>query len=160
MFNRVTLAQLIEMDRGQVDSLSLDLIEMLLEEVAEQKAFVKNADEKLFGTLDRRFSQKAAEARKADDRDTGTVTIDAGHGWRVKADLPKRVSWSQPLLAEAESKLRDQWEEDPAEYIITERKVAESKYNAWPKSIQRLFAPARTVGTGKPSYELVREAAE
>lgn len=159
MSNRVTLAQLIEMDRGQVDNLSLDLIEMLLEEVAEQKAFVKSADEKLFGTLDRRFRQKAAEARKADDRDTGTVTLTLD-GWRVKADLPKRVTWLQSALADAEVKLREVWEEDPAEYIITERKVAESKYNAWPKSIQRLFEPARTVGTGKPSYELVREAAE
>lgn len=159
MSNRVTLAQLIEMDRGQVDNLPLDLIEMLLEEAAEQKAFVKNADEKLFGTLDRRFSQKAAEARKADDRDTGTVTLTLD-GWWVKADLPKRVTWLQSALADAEVKLREVWEEDPAEYIITERKVAESKYNAWPKSIQRLFEPARTVGTGKPSYELVREAAE
>jgi len=157
--NSVTLAQLVEMDAQQVDNLPLDLIEMLLEEVAGQKAFVKSADDKLFSTLDRRFASKAAEARRADNRDTGTVHIILA-GWRVKADLPKRVTWSQPALADAEAKLRDLWEEDPAEYIITERKVAESKYNAWPKSIQRLFAPARTVGTGKPSYELVREAAQ
>lgn len=160
MRNSVTLAQLNEMDAGQVDSLPLDLIETLLEEVAEQKMFIKNVDDKLFRSLDRRFAEKAATARKADGRDTGTVTIPAGGGYLVKADLPKKVTWNQDRLADAEDKLRNQWEEDPADYITLERKVAESKYTAWPKSIQRLFAPARTVSTGKPSYELVREVAE
>jgi hypothetical protein len=158
--NSVTLAQLIEMEQGQVNSLPLDLIEMLLEEVAEQKAVIKAADDKLFRTLDHRFAEKAAQARKEAGKDTGTVTIDIGDGRTVKADLPKRVSWNQDKLAEAETKLRNVWEEDPAEYIVIERKVAESKFTAWPKSIQALFTPARTVGTGKPSYELVRETAQ
>ena len=36
------------------------------------------------------------------------------------------------------------------------RQLAVVKYNAWPPAIRDLFAPARTLKTGKPTFQLER----
>ena len=46
------------------------------------------------------------------------------------------------------------WGEAPEDYISFEIKVAEARFNAWPPAIRKLFEPARTLKTGKPSYKL------
>jgi len=49
--------------------------------------------------------------------------------------------------------LRD-WGEDPADYVTTEIRIAEGRFTAWPPKLQLLFAPARTVATGRPAYSI------
>ena len=87
-----------------------------------------------------------------------------GQGYRPRA-LPRRrlrgrrrsarsaSEWDQPQLAAAIATLRG-WGEDPADYVATEIKVPESRFTAWPPTHPALFQPARTVGTGRPSYAL------
>ena len=102
--------------------------------------------------LHRRYGAIATEHRQAEGKDTGRVRfLDAG--FEISADLPKRVEWDQARLAAAIATLRS-WGEDPADYVATEIKVAESRFTAWPPKLQALFQPARTVGTGRPSYSL------
>jgi hypothetical protein len=74
-------------------------------------------------------------------------------GFEITADLPKRVEWDQARLAGAVETIRG-WGEDPADYVATEVKVPEGRFAAWPPKLQALFRPARTVGTGRPSYSL------
>ena len=89
---------------------------------------------------------------------TGTVRVEV-EGCEVKADLPKKVEWSQAELRKAVATLTE-WQEDPAEYVKTEMSVAEKQYEAWPKRLKALFEPARTVSAGSPKYTIVvREAA-
>jgi len=38
--------------------------------------------------------------------------------------------------------------------VAVEMNVPESRYAAWPPRIRALFEPARTVGTGRPTYTL------
>ena len=75
----------------------------------------------------------------------------------IIADLPKRTEWAQARLAEAVATLRE-WGEDPADYVAIEMSVPESRYAAWPPRIRALFEPARTVGSGRPSYTLTQKA--
>ena len=72
----------------------------------------------------------------------------------IIADLPKRVRWDQTRLAEAVEIIRRDWNDDPAQYVRTELKVAETAYGSWPAAIRQLFEPARTVETGKPTYRI------
>ena len=159
MSNRVALAQLRELTKEQVHDLPIDQIAMLLEDVADLKAQAKAADELLTAELDRRFGERAQIVRKAQGKDTGTVTI-AMDGANIRADLPKRVTWNQAELSKAVETVRS-WGEDPREYVGIEVKVSEAKYNAWPASIRKVFEPARMVGVGKATYgvELKQEAA-
>lgn len=71
----------------------------------------------------------------------------------VVVTLPKRVKWDQRALETAVATVRS-WGSNPADYVETEIKVSETRYNAWPSEIRVLFEPARTVETGKPKIEL------
>tara|TARA_A100000172_G_scaffold75849_1_gene58903 strand:- start:82 stop:540 length:459 start_codon:yes stop_codon:yes gene_type:complete len=84
--------------------------------------------------------------------DLGTTRIEDGH-YDVVVTTPKKVKWDADLVEEIETLLRDQWQEDPSDYIVTKRTVEENKYKAWPKTIQELFNPARTVSAGKRQFK-------
>lgn len=157
MSNRVTLAQLREMTAEQVCILPVDQIAALLEDVAELKADAKRLDDLLHQGMLARYADRAAELRRAQGKDTGTASITDGE-FTVKADLPAKVEWDQAKLREAEATVRS-WGEDPEEYLTAVLSVPESRFKAWPDTIKRVFAPARTVGIGRPTFKLVRRAA-
>ena len=108
---------------------------------------------RLDGALDLKYDAHACAVRAAAGKQTGTVRFD-DDDFVIIADLPKRVRWDQTLLAEAVEIIRRDWRDDPAQYVRTEFKVAEAAYSAWPAAIRRLFEPARTVETGKPTYRI------
>ena len=157
MTNRTTLAQLREMDVKQAASLPTDHIAMLLEDVAAQKAGTKHLEGILHDVLRLRFGAQADAVRKAKGKDTGTVSLDEGE-FIIRADLPKTVSWDQAALQQA-ADVVESWSEDPKDYIVVKLAVSETKYNAWPTTIRKVFEPARTVGTGKPTFKIERRAA-
>ena len=150
--NRVTLAQSVEMSVREVASLPIDQIAALLEDVAELKASARIADDHLFAAMSLRFSDKAADARKAKGVDTGTVRLNDGE-FVVISDLPKKPSWSQAGLREVQTTLAAMGE--PIEdYISVKLDVAEKSYTAWPASLRKLFDPHRTVSAGKASFKI------
>ena len=73
----------------------------------------------------------------------------------VVADLPKRVKWDQKRLSEIVELIGSQWGENPADYVKVKLEVSERAYEAWPAKLRELFTPARTVETGRPSYDLI-----
>ena len=44
--------------------------------------------------------------------------------------------------------------EPVSDYVTTTIKVSETKYGGWPTSLKSIFAAARTVATGKPTYKI------
>lgn len=152
MSNRITLAQLCKMDANDVASIPTIGLAQLQEDLAELQAKAKAHADKLAAEFDRRFSAAATAARRAEDKDSGTVrlTID---GVEIKADLTKKVTWNQSQLRNAVETVKS-WGENPDEYVKTELSVAEKTYGAWPSSIKAVFQPARTTGVGSPKYTL------
>jgi hypothetical protein len=152
MMNRTTLAQLREMDVQEAATLPIDHLSMLLEEVAELRTDAKRLSDLLHDALHARYGEAAAAARRAEGKNTGRVRLE-DDGFEIVADLPKRVEWDQAKLMEAIATIRG-WGEDPADYVTIEVRVPESRFTAWPPRIRAVFEPARTVGTGRPSYTL------
>ncbi|GIX11567.1 hypothetical protein FK498_00845 [Elioraea sp. Yellowstone] len=150
--NRTTLAQLRAMTAAEVARLPLDQLALLLDEVGDLKADAKRLGDLLHDALHVRFGEAATAARRAEGKDTGRVRLEQD-GFEILADLPKKVRWDQPKLAEAIATLRG-WGEDPADYVATELRVPEARFSAWPPRIRALFEPARTVAAGRPSYSL------
>jgi hypothetical protein len=152
MSNRITLAQLREMNLADAARLPLDQLALLLDDLAALKADAKQLGDILHDALHARFGDAASTARRADGKDTGRVRLEQD-GFEIVADLPKKVDWQQTKLATAVATLRE-WGEDPADYVATELRVPEARFTAWPPRIRALFEPARTVATGRPSYTL------
>ncbi len=155
MSNRTTLAQIREMDTGQVAQLPIDHLVLLADDVAELKADIKQVGDKFAAALHARFGDQAAATRRIEGKDTGRVRLVAD-GVEIVADLPKRTEWDQARLRDAVAVLRG-WGEDPADYVAVEMSVPESRYAAWPPRIRALFESARTVGTGRPTYTLTQK---
>ncbi len=150
--NRPSLADLARMPIGEIVALSGETLALLQEEAEENLRRAKAAKDWLDGALERKYGTLAAEHRRVEGKDTGTVRFDDG-AVTVVADLSKKVEWDQTQLAAIVERIRTGGGE-PGEYVETSFKVSERKYGAWPVHIRTAFEAARTVKTGKPTFVL------
>jgi len=150
--NTPTPDDLPSLSVAEIAALPVELLAILQHDVDERLKRDKAAKVRLDGAMEVRFATRAAEERRAQAKDTGTVRFDEGD-FTVVADLPKRVDWDQDRLAAMVARIRAA-EDDPAQYVDITYKVPERKYTAWPEAIRAGFEPARTVGSGKPSFRL------
>ena len=116
-----------------------------LEKAKEDKAKVDAA-------LDYKFQDEVSEMLQSLQQDTGTVNFGRS-GIRIKATVPKKVSWDQEQLKTLAKRFADSGA-DPTEYLDISYKVPEKKYTEWPETIKQSFRPARTLTPGKVSYTL------
>jgi hypothetical protein len=151
--NRPRLGDLPKMPIGEIAALPADLLAVLQEEAEEAAKAARSLADWLNGAIGLRYGDRAAAARRAEGKDTGTVRIDDGEV-TVIADLPKKVEWDQAALGGMVARIRAAGD-DPAEYVETSFRVSERKYAAWPTAIREGFEAARTVKPGKPTFRLV-----
>ena len=143
---------MLNLSTGELAQLPVELLAALQGELDHATKQLKSASAKFSAALDVRYATRAAEARRACGKDTGTVRLVDGD-YTVVADLPKRVDWDQEKLAQIARNIADSGE-DPAEFIDTKLSVSERKYGALPEAWRKGFEPARTVGSGKASFKL------
>ncbi len=157
MKNHMTLDDLSSQPVGSIAALGAEELAMLIEEADARSAALKAAKDKLNAALEFRYGELASKSRLAAGKDHGIVRFDDG-GYTVVADLPKKPKWDQKQLQKAVAVV-ESWGSDPREFVALEVKVAEKNYSAWPSEIRKVFEPARTLESGKPSFELVRKEA-
>ena len=144
--NTPSVDDMLNMPTGDLAQMPVELLASLQAELAHATKQLKSATARFSTALEVRYATRAAEARRACGKDTGTVRLADGD-YTVVADLPKRVDWDQEKLAEIAANIADGGE-DPAEFIDTKLSVSERKYSALPESWREGFEPARTVRTG------------
>ena len=156
--NTPTPDDLPALSPGDIAQLPVELLAALQHEIDARLARNKSAKARLDHALAVRYADRAAEARRACGKDTGTVRLADGD-FTVVADLPKRVDWDQDKLAAMVARIRDAGD-DPAQYVDIAIKVPERKYAAWPDAIRKGFEPARTVRTGTLKVELLSQGGD
>jgi len=153
--NRVTLDQVAILPLGEIAALPVDQLVLLLDDLAEEKARLKTLDDRLTGALSLRYGERANALRKARGKEAGVVRIEEADGFAAICDVAKKPEYDQTLLLQAVSTLQS-WGLNPDEFVTREVKVSETRFNAWPSQIRRLFEPARTLKLGRPSFRLER----
>jgi hypothetical protein len=153
--NCPTLQDLHDLPPQEIAALPADVLAVLQQESERALKQAKAAKTGLDAALVLKYGAKAAEARRAANKDTGTVRFADGDV-TVVADLPKRVDWDQAKLATTVERIRAAGD-DPAEYVETSFKVAERNYTAWPRAIREGFEPARTVRSGQLTIQLLAD---
>ena len=153
--NTPSLDQLINLPAGEIAQLPVELLAALQREIDAAAKQMKAVTSRFSTALEVRYAARAAEARRACGKDTGTVRLVDGD-FTVVADLSKRVEWDQAKLAAMVERIRAAGE-DPAEYVEISFKVPERAYVAWPEAIRQGFEPARTVKTGTLKVELLAQ---
>jgi len=144
--NTPSVDDMLNMPTGELAQMPVDLLAGLQAELAHAAKQLKAANTRFNTALEVRYATRAAEARRACGKDTGTVRLADGD-YIVVADLPKRVDWDQEKLAAMVARIRAGGD-NPAQYVDITIKVPERKYTAWPDAIREGFEPARTVRTG------------
>jgi uncharacterized coiled-coil protein SlyX len=153
--NTPSIDQLINLPAGEIAQLPVELLAALQREIDAAAKQMKAVTSRFSTALEVRYAARAAEARRACGKDTGTVRLVDGD-FTVVADLSKRVEWDQAKLAAMVERIRAAGE-DPAEYVEISFKVPERAYVAWPEAIRQGFEPARTVKTGTLKVELLAQ---
>jgi len=151
--NRPSLSELANMPIVDVVGLPADVLALLHEDADAALRSAKAAKDWIDGAIARRFSEQSDAHRRAEGKDTGTARFQDGPV-TVVAELPKRVDWDQPLLAELVERIKSDGD-DPREYVEISFKVSERKFSAWPSHIQSAFQEARTVRVGKETFKLI-----
>ena len=120
--------------------------------VDEAIAFLKPLRAKLDAAKLQRYGEQAPSVLRDSGRDFGTAHVSDG-ALHVKYELPKKVSWSQPILKEMAERIVASGDK-VEDYIDIKLTVSESRYINWPPALQQQFAAARTVEEGKPTITL------
>ena len=136
----------------QFNELSSEQLQHAQISLQELQSALKQALDRLNAALEVRYGERAREARLAADKDFGVVHLD-DQGLRVTVDVPKKVSWKQPQLAEKALRI-DASGERIEDYLDVEYSIPESRYTNWPPFLREQFAAARTVKPGKTSFRL------
>jgi hypothetical protein len=144
--NTPSVDDMLNMPTGELAQMPVELLAALQGELDHASRQLKSATARFSTALEVRYATRAAEARRACGKDTGTVRLADGD-FTVVADLPKRVDWDQETLAAMVARIRAAGD-NPAQYVDITIKVPERKYTAWPDAIREGFEPARTVRTG------------
>jgi hypothetical protein len=150
--NIPSVDDMLNMPSGELAQMPVEMLAALQAELDHAGKQLKAATARFGTALEVRYATRAAEARRACGKDTGTVRLVDGD-YTVVADLPKRVDWDQEQLAQIARNIADSGE-DPAEFIDTKLAVSERKYGALPEAWRKGFEPARRVGSGKASFKL------
>jgi hypothetical protein len=119
-------------------------IEPALAVVREQ---VANADKAIQGLV----AADLAEIRKLQGKEFGAVHV-TRDGYRVTETISKKIRWDQEQLFGVFHKIQSTGD-NPFDWMKADFKVGEKEFNAYPKNIQAVFAPARTVTPGDPKLE-------
>ena len=150
--NTPNVNDMLNMPTGDLAQMPVELLASLQAELANAAKQLKSATARFSTALEVRYATRAAEARQACGKDTGTVRLADGD-YTIVADLPKRIDWDQEKLAQIAVNIAESGE-DPAEFIDSRLAVSERKYGALPEAWRKGFEPARTVGFGKASFKL------
>lgn len=137
---------------GELACQPADWLYHLQEEVNRILAVAKAMDAHLHSALDRKYAELAHHQRMAQGKDTGVVHLADG-SVRITVALPKKVEWDQDLLGQIAQRIAATGD-DPRQFLDISYRVSETRFNAWPESLQTVFYPARTVKPGKPSFRL------
>ena len=151
--NRPTLASVRHLPIGEVIALPAEHLALLQEEARSTLDMAKRAQQWIEGAIAMRYEQRAVALRGQQRKDTGTVRFDDGPV-TIVAELNKKVDWDQRQLAGLVERIRASGE-DPGQYVEISFKVAERAYTAWPERIRQAFEPARTVRTGRQTFQLI-----
>lgn len=153
ILNHITLDALVRLPMSEIVALPAVELARLQKEAEDALRKAKLTVAWLDGALNQKYAERAKAARADAGKDFGVVRL-TDDGVTVVADIDKRVEWDESQLSALMERIAADGE-NPRDYVEVSLRVSERKYAAWPPHIRRVFEPARTVRTGKESFELI-----
>lgn len=155
--NHVSAEDLLTMAPADLDALPVDQLLLIQQEIIEEATKIKNIKTIYDSILNKRFTAAIAGSYNAKGENYGKTNFAYGDGYIIEVETPKNIKWDADEMKVGEKVIREDWDEDPDEYITIKRSIPEATYNVWPTAIQKVFSPARTVTAGKRKISIKLE---
>ena len=137
----------------QVRDLPADHLITLVKGMHSMTELAKRRRQVLEDGLQLKYLEAALRSLKRTGRDTGLTRFKDGL-YTIVAEIPKKVIWNQQKLLHVLEQLPlDQ----RFKYVKTTYGVDERQYISWSDPLKNLFAQARLLKTGKPTFQLEGE---
>ena len=153
ILNHITLDALVRLPMSEIVALPAVELARLQKEAEDALRKAKLTVAWLDGALNQKYAERAKAARADAGKDFGVVRL-TDDGVTVVADIDKRVEWDESQLSALMERIAADGE-NPRDYVEVSLRVSERKYASWPPYIRKAFEPARTVRTGKESFQLM-----
>ena len=153
ILNHITLDALVRLPMSEIVALPAVELGRLQKEAEDALRKAKLTVAWLDGALNQKYAERAKAARADAGKDFGVVRL-TDDGVTVVADIDKRVEWDESQLSALMERIAADGE-NPRDYVEVSLRVSERKYASWPPYIRKAFEPARTVRTGKESFQLM-----
>jgi hypothetical protein len=117
----------------------------ITEQMAAMKDRLDEIDEEIFSLVKDRIKPQ------------GSTTLEQD-GIKLTVTIPMRASWNEDMLRQIAEKIRSHGD-NPEDFIQYKLSVLETKYKNFPRPVQNLFEPARTIKPGKKQIKVVGNGA-
>jgi len=148
----LSIESITNLPMGELCALTPNKLMSLINDANARLEKAKHSKAWLDGALKLKYEDRAQDLRQLKGKDTGTISFDDS-GVKVKANLPKQVSWDQSKLKTLVQRMRKDGD-NPEDYVEVIYRVGERNYTAWPAPIRKCFEDARTLSTGKQTFTL------
>jgi hypothetical protein len=126
----------------------------LLFQISEELEKVKRTKQWIEAAIAMKYEEQICAKRLRLEKDSGVIHLE-DDGFRVTADVSKKVEWNQELLTKVVGDIAIKGGA-VADYALTHYSIPERWYSSWSEGVRSMFLPARIVKLGKPTYKLVR----
>jgi hypothetical protein len=144
---------LVELSGQDLQNADLQELQDFAHGAAEAGKTLASIVKRVNAELERRYGDQIKALLNAKPDPYGIATITLDNGYKVKAELGKKVEWSQSALATKFEELVARGM-NAADYIDVDYSLPEKRYGALPKEIQDYFADARTVTPGSLKFTI------
>jgi len=158
MTSKITLSQASNIHIGELADLAADQLLDLQSQASDHFEKAKRLKEWIDGAISIKYQNDITTLRNKKNKVTGTIHFQDGD-FKVISNIPKKVNWDQDKLQKAVSDIKESGD-DPLEYVSITYKVSETKYNAWPEHIQKVFRKARLLKIGKETFKLEKQGGD
>ena len=153
ILNHITLDALVRLPMSEIVGLPAAELARLQKEAEDALRNAKLTVAWLNGALSQKYAERAKAARADAGKDFGVVRL-TDADITIVADIDKKVEWDQGQLSALMERIKADGE-NPRDYVEVSLRVSERKYASWPPYIRKAFEPARTLCTGKETFQLI-----
>lgn len=151
---QVTIKEILHIPIGQLAKYKVEDLYHLMSQASEELERVKRTKQWIESAISLKYEEHIKAKRLRLEKDTGVIHLE-DNGFKISNDIPKKVEWDQQKLAKVATTIAINGG-DLSDYLETHYTVSENKYNNWSSEIKSLFASARVLKLGKPTYKLAK----
>lgn len=151
---QISTNEILHIPIGSLAKYEVSKLYSLLSQATKELEQTKRVKQWIESAISLKYQEHVAAKRLRLEKDTGIINLE-DNGYKVTSDVTKKVEWDQAKLSKIAATIAVSGGKI-SDYVESYYTVPENKYNSWSQSVKNMFAPARTLKLGNPTYKLTK----